>query len=133
MIRFAKATLVAVAAALTVAVGVTPASASSGWVYHSGGYDDDIFFNNPCMDTAQALLADGTVQAARCLLNDDTQLWDLYTITGTWVLHSGGYNDDIFFDNPCLDTGQALVNAGSISTFRCTMNNSTNLFDLYVI
>jgi hypothetical protein len=32
---------------------------------------------------------------------------------------SGGYNNDIFFQNPCLDTGQALVADGTITTFQC--------------
>ncbi len=124
--------IVLAAVVAMLAMSAAPASAVTGWTFHSGGYNDDIFFNNPCQDTGTALKTAGTIAAFQCRYNQSTHLYDLYTVAGPFTFHSGGYNDDIFFNNPCLDTGTALVNNGTITTFECRWA-SNGLIALWVI
>lgn len=124
--RFVLAAVVAL-----VALSGAPASAATGWTFHSGGYNDDILVNTPCLDKAQQLVAAGTVADAQCRLNSATGYWDLYTVSGTWTHHSAHYNSD-GFGFACIDAGNALVTAGSITTFQCRFD-STAYIKLWVI
>ncbi len=124
--------IVLAAVVAMLAMTAAPASAATGWTFHSGGYNDDIFFQNPCLDTGQALVAAGTIADYQCRYNPGTRLIDLYIVRGPWTFHSDGYNDDIFFQNPCLDTGLALVANGTITTFQCRAG-SRDLLALWVI
>jgi hypothetical protein len=124
--------IVLAAVVAMLAMSAAPASAVTGWTFHSGGYNDDIFFQNPCLDTGQALVAAGTIADFQCRYNTGNHLFDLYTVAGPWTFHSGGYNDDIFFQNPCMDTGLALVANGTITTFQCRWG-ANGLVALWVI
>src|SRR5687767_11926190 len=113
-IRFLLAAVVAM-----LAISAAPASAASGWIFHSGGYTDEVFVEYPCLDKGWELKQAGTITAYQCRGNPNTQLTDLYVTYRPFTFHSGGYNDDIFTQNPCFDTGTALVANGTITTFEC--------------
>ncbi|WP_117210807.1 hypothetical protein [Allorhizocola rhizosphaerae] len=130
-IRFLFAAVVAMLA--MSALSAAPASAASGWIFHSGGYTDEVFVEYPCLDKGYELVTAGVIADYQCRHNPSTQLTDLYIVYGPWTFHSGGYNDDIFFNNPCFDTGQALVANGSITTFKCQWAPNTDLSDLWII
>jgi hypothetical protein len=125
--------IVLAAVAAMLAMSAAPASAATGWTFHSGGYNDEVFVQYPCLDKGQELVAAGTIADYQCRGNSTTQLTDLYIVYGPWTFHSGGYNDDIFFQNPCMDTGQSLVANGSITTFQCRWGSANDLVDLWVI
>lgn len=123
--------IVLAAVVAMLAMSAAPVSAATGWTFHSGGYNDDIFTHNPCLDTGQALVAAGTIADFECRYNSN-HLFDLYTVAGPWTFHSGGYNDDIFTHNPCFDMGQALKANGTITTYQCRWG-ADYLVDLWVI
>lgn len=127
-IRFVLAAVVAM-----LAMSAAPASAATGWTFHSGGYADEVFIQYPCLDTGDALIANGTITAYQCRGNPTTQLTDLYVTTRPYTYHSGGYNDDIFFQNPCFDLGTSLVANGTITTFQCRGDRPDGLASLWVI
>ncbi len=71
--------IVLAAVAAMLAMTAAPASAATGWTFHSGGYNDDIFFHNPCMDTGQALVASGAVTTSQCR-------WASNGLVSLWVI-----------------------------------------------
>ncbi|GHJ48261.1 hypothetical protein Cs7R123_56030 [Catellatospora sp. TT07R-123] len=126
-----KISLVFAAVAAMLLLGAAPAAAATGWTFHSGGYDDDIFFHNPCQDKGAQLLAAHTIADYRCNLNSGTGYWDLYTVSGTWTYHSQYYNNDVY-GTACGNAGNALVANGTITTYQCRFDN-TAYVKLWVI
>lgn len=101
-----------------LAMSAAPASAATGWTFHSGGYNDDIFTSNPCLDTGQAMVQAGTIADYQCRYNYGNHLFDLYVVSGTWTYHSEHYNDD-GWATACYNAGQALVANNTITTYQC--------------
>lgn len=115
-----------------IAMSAAPASAATGWTFHSGGYEDDIFFFNPCQDKAQELLTAGTIADYQCIGNSSNGgLFDLFVVSGTWTYHSAHYDDD-GWASTCFNAGSALVANGSITTYQCRIDN-TAYVKLWVI
>lgn len=110
--------IVLAAVAAMLFFSAAPASAATGWTFHSGGYNDDVFTSNPCMDKGQELLADGTITAYQCRHNDATYLFDLYVVDAPWEYHSTVYNDD-GWGTACFNVGNGLIADGSITTYEC--------------
>ncbi|MDI1462621.1 hypothetical protein QEZ54_16735 [Catellatospora sp. KI3] len=126
-----KIALFFAAIAATVLMGATPAAAATGWTFHSGGYDDDVFFQTPCMDKGAQLLAAGTIADYQCRVNSGNGYWDLFVVSGTWTYRSAHYNNDVF-GTACANAGQALIANGTITTYQCRFDN-TNYVKLWVI
>jgi hypothetical protein len=114
-----------------LAFNAAPASAATGWTFHSGGYNDDIFTSNPCLDTGQALVTAGTIADFQCRLNYGNGYFDLFTVSGTWTYRSSHYNND-GFGAACFNAGSALVANGTITTYQCRIDN-TAYVKLWVI
>ena len=71
--------IVLAAVVAMLAITAAPASAATGWTFHSGGYNDDIFFQNPCMDLGQALVANGTITTFQCR-------WGSNGLVALWII-----------------------------------------------
>lgn len=118
----------AVVAATLVMTG-GPAAASEGWVYHSS-HEGDVFGDMPCLDLGQEMKQRGEIQGYHCIANDETDLWDLYVIRGTWVYHSR-YGD--VWD--CGAVAYTLTQSGQAYTTDCRRAFYAPywMFDLYYI
>jgi len=128
MFRRVTAVIVAIIAALTVSNTPVMASATvsppAGWHFQGSYPPSNGHFGGPCTDAGQAMVASGTAVVWQCLLISGQM--NLYTLPGPWRYHSTYPPEHSHFGGPCSDTGQALLAAGAILTWRCILRNGTD-------
>lgn len=66
----------------------------------------------------------GTAVVWQCLLINGRM--NLYTLPGPWRSHSTFPVEHSHFGGPCSDTGNALLAAGQILTWRCVLRDGTD-------